>query len=147
MKTSLVSPAITTNSDTCFSFWFIMLKDKGVTKLEVVIEHVNGVQDTIWSYYPKVDFWESGQILLKKSSNYNFNIRLVADHGDSKTGFAAVDDFEFIYESDSVACKTKPSPEPPLTTTPDPDCAGKLTCSDGLGCYSPVSGMYQRIEN
>ena len=113
-----------------------MQKDKGVTKLDVVLEHGDGAQNTIWTYYPRVDFWESGQILVKKASN--FKILMVAEHGDSKDGFAAVDDFEFIYESDSVACKTKPSPEPPVTTTTDPheDCDGKLTCSDGVGCYT-----------
>ena len=105
--------------------------------LQVMTEAEDQTQTTIWSYYPKLDFWESGQILIKKASN--FKILLVADHGKGSDGFAAVDDFEFIYESDSVACKTKPSPEPPVTT-PDPSVCPEedwTPCSDGLGCFSP----------
>ena len=107
--------------------------------LQVVTEQEDGSRDTIWSYYPKVDFWESGQILMKKSSN--FRILMMADHGESKSGFGAVDDFKFIYESDSVACDTKPSPEPSTTsTTPGSSCPDNtIACSDGIGCYTQVN--------
>ena len=104
--------------------------------LQVMTEHEDQTQTTIWSYYPKLDFWESGQILIQKASN--FKILVVADHGKGSDGFAAVDDFEFIYESDSVACTTKPSPEPPTTTPASNPCPEDWQqCSDGLGCFSP----------
>ena len=64
---------------------------------------------------------------------------MFALHGDLEDGYAAVDDFEFLF--DAVECPTKPD-EPPVTTstsTPAPDdCTGQLKCADGKGCYAMV---------
>ena len=64
----------------------------------------------------------------------------MAEHGEwhhGYQGYVAVDDFQFVFESDSLACPTRPE-QPKTTTTPETSCAdsGLLSCASEGECYS-----------
>lgn len=66
-----------------------------------------------------------------------FKIVLAAVHGELSDGYAALDDFEFLF--DSVSCPTMPDEITTTTTTQKPDdCPGQLKCANGEGCYAKV---------
>ena len=70
MNTALELSNVTLSSDTCFSFYFEMKKDSGVNKMKVIIEQSSGDQHEIWTYTSKLDFWDFGQILIQKNTNF-----------------------------------------------------------------------------
>ena len=70
MNTALELSNVTLSSDTCFSFYFEMKKDSGVNKMKVIIEQSSGDQHEIWTYTTKLDFWDFGQILIQKDTNF-----------------------------------------------------------------------------
>ena len=64
-----------------------------------------------------------------------------AGHGLTNDGWAAVDDFLFIPQSDSNGCHNQPpgsEPSPVSTSTPAQRCEdqGLLSCLEGGGCFS-----------
>lgn len=70
MNTALELSNVSLSSDTCFSFYFEMKKDSGVNKMKVIIEESSGDQHDIWTYTTKLDFWDFGQILIQKGTNF-----------------------------------------------------------------------------
>jgi hypothetical protein len=58
---------------------------------------------TIWEFKSKLDFWEFGEVEIP--ANDGFKLTVVAERGDSGTGWIAIDDFNFI--SDYELCRSR----------------------------------------
>ena len=89
-------------------------KNAGVRRLSVFTEDENGNQDIQWTETARLDFWEKGQVLIRKAEN--FKVLVVAEHGETYDGYVAMDDFKFVAVSHPVDCEIKPGPVPTSTS-------------------------------
>ncbi len=75
----------------------------GIRTLKIQIKSGSYMPATIWEFKSKLDFWEFGSVEI--SANPGFKLTVVAERGDSGTGWIAIDDFVFI--SDYGLCRNR----------------------------------------